>query len=400
VRAPEEEVAIMQGSIHLGRIAGISIDINYSWLIILVLLTFSLATTWFPQTITGASALTYWILGLIAALLLFASVLAHELAHSFVARARGLSVKSITLFIFGGVSNIEQEPQNAGVEFQVAVVGPLTSLIIGAVAWALALATRGVSAPVTAVLGYLGISNLLLGVFNLIPGFPLDGGRVLRSILWAATGSLRKATQWASRVGQVVAFLFIFYGILQFFTGNVLGGIWIGFIGWFLLSAAQTANQQVMLETMLRGVTVGNLMSPPPEPVPASNSIEQVVYEYMMPRGVRAVPVVDDGRLVGMLTLGSVRDLPREQWASVPLRQVMIPFDKLHTVQPAQPLSDVLTMMINEDINQVPVTANGQVVGMLSREAIVRYVEMRRSLGVPPQQRTGQPQQTTTPVAP
>src|SRR5262249_18783283 len=263
-RYPKEEVA-MQGSIHLGRIAGISIDINYSWLIILVLLTFSLATTWFPQSITGASALTYWILGLIAALLLFASVLAHELAHSFVARARGLSVKSITLFIFGGVSNIEQEPQDPGVEFQVAFVGPLTSLVIGAVAWVLALATRGVSAPATAVLGYLGISNLLLGAFNLIPGFPLDGGRVLRSILWGITHNMRTATEWASRVGQIVAFLFIFFGILEFFGGNVLGGIWIGFTGWFLLSAAQTANQQVMLETMLRGVTVGDLMSPPPE---------------------------------------------------------------------------------------------------------------------------------------
>ncbi len=388
----------MQGSIHLGRIAGISIDINYSWLIILVLLTFSLATTWFPQTITGASALTYWILGLIAALLLFASVLAHELAHSFVARARGLQVSSITLFIFGGVSNIEHEPQDAGVEFQVAIVGPLTSLVIGGISWVLALATQGVSMPVTAVLGYLGISNLLLGVFNLIPGFPLDGGRVLRSILWGITGNLRTATQWASRVGQVVAFLFIFYGILQFFNGNFLGGIWIGFIGWFLLSAAQTANQQSMLETMLRGVTVGDLMSPPPEAVPASNSVEQVVYEYMMPRGIRAVPVVENGRLVGMLTLGSVRDLPREQWAATPIRQVMVPFEKLHTVQPTQPLTDVLTMMINEDVNQVPVITNGQVVGMLSREAIVRYVEMRRSLGAPPRPRPNQSQ--TTPIAP
>jgi len=388
----------MQGSIHLGRIAGISIDINYSWLIILVLLTFSLATTWFPQTITGASALTYWILGLVAALLLFASVLAHELAHSFVARASGLSVKSITLFIFGGVSNIEQEPQDPGVEFRVAFVGPLTSLIIGAICWLLALATRGVSAPVTAILGYLGITNLLLGVFNLIPGFPLDGGRVLRSILWGVTKNLRTATLWAARVGQVIAFLFIFFGILEFFSGNFLGGIWIGFIGWFMLTAAQTANQQVMLETMLRGVTVGDLMSRPPEPISASGTVEQAVYSYMMPRGIRAVPVVEDGRLVGMLTLGSIRELPREQWASIPVRQAMVPFEKLHSVRPGQSLSDVLTMMINEDINQVPVVENGQVVGMLSREAIVRYIEMRRSLGTPTPPRPSQPQ--ATPVTP
>jgi Zn-dependent protease/CBS domain-containing protein len=371
----------MQGSIHLGRIAGISIDVNYSWLIILVLLTFSLAVSWFPSTLPRMGTLTYWILGLIAALLLFASVLAHELAHSVVARARGLSVKSITLFIFGGVSNIEQEPKSAGVEFQVAIVGPLTSIIIGGISWALALVTQGINGPVTAVLGYLGISNLLLGVFNLIPGFPLDGGRVLRSILWGVTGSLRRATRWASLVGQVVAFLFILWGIWQFFTGNVLGGIWIGFIGWFLLNAAQTANQQVMMESLLRGVTVGDVMSPPPEPIPADTTVEQLVYSHMLPRGERAVPVVEDNRLVGMITLGTIREHPREQWATLPVRQVMIPTEKLHMVQPSQPLSDVLTTMINEDINQLPVIADGRVVGMLTREAVVRYIEMRRSLG-------------------
>src|SRR5690349_21420749 len=191
----------MPGSFRIGKIAGIDIDINVSWIIILVLLTVSLATGWFPQLYPGWSSATYWVVGLISALLLFVSVLLHELAHSLVARARGLPVKSITLFIFGGVSNLEQEPQSPGVEFQMAVVGPLASLIIGGLALLVG-AFIGRAAPLAvAVIAYLGITNLLLGVFNLIPGFPLDGGRVLRAILWKATGSLQRATRWASLVG-------------------------------------------------------------------------------------------------------------------------------------------------------------------------------------------------------
>src|SRR5438132_7364814 len=230
----------MPGSFRIGKIAGIDIDINVSWIIILVLLTVSLATGWFPQLYPGWSTATYWVTSFIASLLLFVSVLLHELAHSFVARRRGLPVKSITLFIFGGVSNIEREPTSPGVEFQMAFVGPLASIVIGVVCFLLQLPLRGTRLPLEALEGilfYLAVTNILLGVFNLIPGFPLDGGRVLRSIVWKITGSLAKATRVASISGQVIAYLFIFWGIWQFFSGDVLNGIWIGFIGWFLLSA-------------------------------------------------------------------------------------------------------------------------------------------------------------------
>ena len=211
----------MPGSLRIGKIAGIDIYIHVSWIIILVLLTVSLAIGWFPQLYPGQSTATYWIVSLIAALLLFVSVLLHELAHSLVARRRGLPVKNITLFIFGGVSNIEQEPKDPGIEFQVAVVGPLTSILIGVVCFLLQLPLRGTNSPLEEILYYLAVTNILLGVFNLIPAFPLDGGRVLRSIVWRLTGNMRQATRVASLTGQFIAYLFILLGIWLFFAGSI-----------------------------------------------------------------------------------------------------------------------------------------------------------------------------------
>ena len=381
----------MSGGIHIATIAGIRININYSWLIILVLLTISLAAGWFPTAAPGLGTLAYYILGFIAAILLFASVLVHELAHSLVARARGLPVRDISLFIFGGVSNIEREPKTPGTEFQMAIVGPVASLVIGGIAWVLALLVGGASRPLTATLLYLAFANVLLGIFNLIPGFPLDGGRVLRSIIWKATGSLRQATQWAARVGQVVAFLFILWGIWQIFNGNLLGGVWIGFIGWFLLTAAQSANTQVMLESLLRGVRVAEVMRPIGVSVPPTLSLRQLVDGYLLPQGLRSVPVAEGDQLRGLLTLGEVRDVPRDQWDTTTVDQVMIPLERLHTIGPEQSLNDVLPMMVRQDINQMPVTQNGRLVGIVSRDAIMRYLEVRRNLGMDEDDRRATP---------
>jgi CBS domain-containing protein len=216
----------------------------------------------------------------------------------------------------------------------------------------------------------------------LIPGFPLDGGRVLRSILWKATGSMQKATRWASLVGQAVAYLFILWGILQVFTGNFIGGLWIGFIGWFLLQAAQAANSQVMLQSVFKGATVGQLMSPPPATAPANISLQQLVDEYILPRGIRSIPVVQGDQLAGLITLSDIRHVPREQWSQTPVGYAMIPLDRLHAVHPQQGLNEVLPLMAANDVNQLPVVDNGRLVGMLSRDAIVRYVEIRRGLGL------------------
>src|SRR2546425_8154420 len=290
----------MPGSFRIGKIAGIDIDINVSWIIILVLLTVSLATGWFCQLYPGGSTAAYWVASFIASLLLFVYVLLHELASSLVARRRGLPVKSITLFIFGGVSNIEREPTSPGIEFQMAVVGPLTSLVIGVVCFLLQLPLQGSNSPLEGILFYLAVTNILLGVFNLIPGFPLDGGRVLRSIIWKTTGNMRQATRVASLTGQFIAYLFILLGIWLFFAGSILDGIWLGFIGWFLLSAAQSANSQVMLESELRGVTVGEVMNPTPTLVPANISLQQLVDQYFLPQGLRAALVIQADQRAGL----------------------------------------------------------------------------------------------------
>ena len=374
----------MSGSFRIGKIAGIEIDINWSWIVILVLLTVSLATGWFPQLFRGWSTATYWIVSLISALLLFVSVLLHELAHSLVARRSGLQVKNITLFIFGGVSNIEQEPKSPGVEFWMALVGPLTSLLIGAVCYLLLLPLRGTHSPLEAILFYLAVTNILLGLFNLIPAFPLEGGRVLRAIVWKISGSLQTATRAASISGQAFAYLFILGGLWLIFAGDILDGVWIGFIGWFLLSAAQSANTQGMLQSTLRGVTVAVVMNPTPPTVPATISLQELVDEYFLPHGLRCALVLRDDRLAGMITLGDIRHVPRERWGSTPVEHAMVPVERLHVVTPQQNLNDVLPLMAGRDVNQLPVVQNGVPVGVVSRDGVMRYLEVRRSLGQGP----------------
>jgi Zn-dependent protease/CBS domain-containing protein len=372
----------MPGSLRIGKIFGIDIYIHISWVIIIVLLTWSLAVGWFPVLYHGFSAITDWILGFIAAVLLFISVLLHELAHSVVARARGLPVKNITLYIFGGVSNIEKEPGSPGIEFQIAVVGPITSLLIGALALALLnLLGLGTSA-LGAILLYLGYANILLGIFNLIPGFPLDGGRVLRSIVWKINGNLRRATRIVTVVGQIIAYLFILLGIWLFFAGNFIDGLWFGFIGWFLLSSAQSANSEVMLQSVFRGVTVGEVMNTAPTTVPANISLQRLVDEYFLPRGLRSALVTQVDRLAGLITLSDIRHVPREEWGQTPVGLAMIPRERLHIVSPQQSLNDVLPLMAGRDVNQLPVVQDERLVGVLSRDAIVRYLEIRRSLGL------------------
>jgi len=378
----------MRTSLYLGSIAGIRIEVNFSWLIIFALLTFSLATGWFPQSVPGQTVALYWITAVIAVVLLFLSVLAHELAHSIVAKSRGMPVKSITLFIFGGVSNIEREPQSPGVEFQMAFVGPLTSLLLGGVFVAVSLIMDGITGIpplVLALFSYTGIVNLLLGVFNLIPGFPMDGGRVLRSIIWKATGSLQRATQWAANVGQGIAYLMMLVGVWLFFAGYALDGLWIGFIGVFLLYAAQAEIAQARLESSVAGVRVGDVMTVTPAVVSPYLSTQQFVDEHVLRMGQRALPVVEDvegGRLLGIVTLRDVRQLPREQWATTPVGQIMTPLAQLKTVDANQPLADALPLITQAGVNQLPVVRDGRLVGMLGLEAIVERLQVRKELGL------------------
>lgn len=371
----------MPGSVTIGTIFGIRIEIHFSWLIILVLLAVTLALDWFPTAAPGYAPGVYYALGVVASLLLLASVLVHELGHSLVARSRGLPVRSITLFIFGGVSNIEEEPKSPGVEFWLSFVGPLINLILAVIFFAITLAFGHHALLARAVFLYIALANALLGIFNLVPGFPLDGGRVLRAILWRITGSLRRATRWAAIVGQVIAYLTILIGLWFFFTGNFIDGIWVGFTGWFLLSGAQSASHQAALEGMLRGVQVANVMLPSPLAVQANSSVQTLVDQVMIPFGLRTVLVEQGELLAGLVTLQDVRHVPRGQWAQTPVGHVMIPRERLHTVRPNQQLAEVISMLSEHDVNQLPVVeADGRVVGLLTRQGVLRYIEMRRGL--------------------
>ena len=371
----------MRGSLRVARIAGIEIRIHYTWLLVFILITWSLSQGFFPLYYPGWNTAAYWITGVLAALFLFLSVLMHELAHSLVAQARGLPVRSITLFIFGGVSNIEKEPERPKTEFAMAVVGPLTSLVLAGVFWGLLHLVGEETSPLAAMLFYLALVNALLAGFNLLPGFPLDGGRVLRSIIWRTTGSLTKATNIATMAGRVLGWGLIGFGVFQLISGNFLGGIWIAFIGWFISSAAGASRQQVTVREHLRGVRVEDVMDSSPECISPQTSVDDVVRDIFFQRGLRAVPVCQDDRLVGMVTLTDVKELPQHKWTQTLVEEIMTR-QPLHTVDKDDDLSSALRLIAEHGINQVPVLEGGRLVGLLSRANIIHYLQLSQELGV------------------
>jgi len=372
----------MRSSIRLFRIAGIDIGIHYTWIFIFVLIAWSLAQGFFPQAYPGWSTTTYWVTGFVASLLLFVSVLLHELAHSLVARARGLPVRSITLFIFGGVSNLEEEPQQPRVEFFMSIVGPLTSLVLAGICWGIFQLVEGQSTPAAATLFYLALINALLAGFNLLPAFPLDGGRVLRSILWGTTGSLTKATNIAAISGRVFSWLFIGYGVYQLlWVGNLFGGLWIAFIGWFLGNAADTSRREVGLRERLTGVRVQDVMDSNPVAVSPATSVWDLVRDTFRQYRRRAVPVSQGNQAVGIITFTDVRELPQDRWAQTPVEEIMTR-TPLYSVAPEDDLSAAMKLIAQHDINQVLVLKQGQLVGLLSRADIIQYLQLSQELGV------------------
>jgi Zn-dependent protease/CBS domain-containing protein len=383
--------------IRIGRISGIEIAFDYSWLFIVVLLTWSLAASfmrWHPDW----SPLLTIVIALVASLLFFGSVLLHELAHSLVARRFGVPVRSITLFLFGGVSNIEREPPSPKAEFWTAVVGPLTSIALGIILLALGTAATSTSSdyvfeparrlvrmgPLETLLLWLGPINILVGVFNLIPGFPLDGGRILRSAIWGATGDLHVATRWASGVGQAIGWCFVFIGVamvfgaqIPFFGRGLIGGMWIAFIGWFLSAAAAQTWRRMLVHEVLEGLSVTQLMRPPPRAVGENLDIETFVQDWLMRGDERAIPVIDDGmRIVGLVTVGDVRAVPRAAWSTTRVADVMTRAEKLVTAAPRDEVADALDKLARTDVNQLPVMDGPQLVGMLTRADVARWIEL------------------------
>ncbi len=370
----------MRGSIPVAKIAGIKIEIHYSWLIIFVMLTFLLATGWFPQLVPRESALIYWLVAAVASLLLFASVIVHELAHSILARARGLPVRNITLFALGGASNIEREPPSAGVEFWMALVGPLASLVIGAAIWLSAITVFAHMGLLTALLYYLGVANLLVGGFNLLPAFPLDGGRMLRAAIWRISGNLRTATRWAALVGLVISAIFIAFGFLMLLTGEAWNGIWFVVLGWFIFESAQSERTQVALQSALEGVVVADIMAPAPPGIPATATVQQAVDDYFVRLGLAAVPVEQGDHLIGVITVEEVTQVPDYERHVIPVGQVMTPLSRLQTAKPQDSAMEVIQRMLSSRISVLSVVQDGTLVGMLDRERVVRTLRIRQGL--------------------
>jgi Zn-dependent protease len=368
----------MQGGLRLGTLAGIEIRIHYTWLFAFVLIAWSLAQGYFPISNAGLGAGTYWILGVVSALLLFGSVLVHELGHSLLAGARGLHVDSITLFIFGGVSSITKEASTARDEFLIAVVGPVTSLVLAGLFWLLGQLLPPDSA-VAAVTSYLAFTNLLLAGFNIVPGFPLDGGRVLRSIVWGATGNLPRATRISSYVGQAVAFGMIAWGVSRLLGGDVFGGLWTAFIGWFLNSGAEASRQQQTVRAVLGGVPVTTVMDTSPAVAEPSLSVHDFVFEHTLPHGHRALPVVENGRLLGIVSITDAKHLAQGEWATTPVGEVMTRMP-LKTLGPEADLSAALELMVANGVHQLPIVRDGLLIGTLSRSDVMRYLQLGAEL--------------------
>ena len=376
----------MQAQIKFGRIFGIEIGLHYSWLIIALLVVLSLVGQFYTTNPKWGAAVI-WVTAVVTGLLFFTAILLHELSHAAVAKARGLPVRSITLFALGGLALIEKEANDAKTEFWIGLVGPIASILIGAVClglawafgWSLAVAPH---TPLAAMLMWLGVINIGLALFNLIPGFPLDGGRVLRAVIWWATGDAARSTRIAARVGQFIAFAFIVFGIMRFFGGAGFGGLWLTFIGWFLLEAARASYAQVEITDALRGARVGDVMTRDYPVVEGDTSLQAFVDEQLLRTGQRCFIVMEEGRAVGLITPHEIKELERERWPAVAVREVMRPLDQLRTVKPSTAVAEVLKLMGREDVNQLPVLQDGHLTGIISRSHILRLLQTRAELHV------------------
>jgi Zn-dependent protease/CBS domain-containing protein len=365
--------ASLKGAWKIVTIMGIPIRVHFSWLIVFGLITWLLSSRYFPQVTPDLPFVSYWISGVLAALLLFASVAFHELAHSYVAKKYKLGIESITLFIFGGVAQMRGDPPDPKAEFWIAIAGPLSSFLLSAFFFVLTINTAG---GAKALFAYLAQINLILGVFNLVPGFPMDGGRVLRAAIWGKKKDYAYATQKASSIGRGVALFFIFFGLFSIFTGGP-GGLWLMFIGWFLYSAAQASYQQATLQETLSGIKVEDIMVTDMKILNPSITIDKAVDEYFLRYGYGGFPVIDDGKFLGILTLKEVKNVPREDWGRVKVSDKLVPHDKKWEVSPDADVMKALELMIKEDKGRIMVTEKDKIIGLITRNGIARYVQIR-----------------------
>jgi Zn-dependent protease/CBS domain-containing protein len=373
-------MAMFGTSWRVGRVAGIEVRIDSSWAVIALLITYSMylrASVLYPE-LSGGGAVG---LGIGATVLFFGSVLVHELAHALVAQARGIRVQDITLFLFGGATRAKVDSRGPGDEFLIALVGPLTSgLLAGLFGLVAGLGSDLLSRALAGTFGYLAWTNLLLAAFNLVPGFPLDGGRLLRSAIWKATGSLARATRIASVSGQGVGWLLLAAGVAWLLAGDLAGGIWFAFIGWFLVQAARSSYQELQLQQLLRGVEAEDVMAADLRRIPPELSLQEAVDDYFMRYDHGAFPVEEQGRTVGLLTLRGVRRVPRDQWPTHRVRDHMVPLSDQVVVAPDARMDGVVGKLQDGEAGRVLVVEDGEVVGIITPSDLTRWLRRWRTL--------------------
>ena len=371
----------MNGSIRIGKVWGIPISLHFSWFFIFTLATWSLATSYFPNEFPALSSGVHLLMGLVTSLLFFGSVLAHELGHANLALRDRIPVKGITLFLFGGVAQITQEPRSPGSEFRIAIAGPLTSLGLAGLFGLLYFFDQAVP-MLAAPSQYLMRINLMLALFNLVPGFPLDGGRVLRALIWKWTGSLQKATRVASMGGQLTAFAFIGLGILTIVNGQFFNGLWLVFIGWFLQNAASSAYLQLNLQQALQGVRVGQVMNCKLNYIDHLTPISQIVDDWVIDLNQQALFVSQFGETVGFITLQDIKRISPNKWRYTPVVQVMHPIETAPQIDIESDLMGALHQMETKNINQIPVREGQNLVGLITKDQLINYIRFRAELGV------------------
>jgi Zn-dependent protease/CBS domain-containing protein len=373
---------MLRGSIVLGAIRGIPIRIHFTWLIIFGLLSWSLASGYFPQRYPDLPITAYWIKAIIAALFLFGSVLVHELMHALMAQSLRVPIAGITLFALGGVSEMKQEPPSPSAEFMIAIVGPLASFVLAGFFWLVwrALEREGPDPSFAAIALYLVGLNTVVAVFNLLPAFPLDGGRVLRSIIWGITKNLKKATYLATRVGRVFAYLLISFGAVSLFAGAGFQGIWMALIGFFLLQGAQASYTQVVLKEALAGIAVRDIMVKEVVTVAPSLSVHELIHDYFLTYGYGGFPVVENGQVVGLVSLAEVKKVSSTEYDRLTVGEVMVPLSERLIIAPEEDVSVAFQRMAEEELGRLVVMERGRMLGLVTKTGLSRFLQMKLAL--------------------
>lgn len=372
----------MAGTFRIARIFGFDVNVHWSWLLIFVLLTWSYGTGILENSYPQWTMSRRLVVGGAVAVVFFLSILFHEMSHSIVARRYGIPVKSITLFIFGGVSNLNEEPKNSRQEFWIAIVGPLTSFVLGGLFAIVFFVVRPIEGGAANVALHLALINVVLAIFNLIPGFPLDGGRVLRSVFWARKRDLLDATKLAARVGTYVAYGIMALGALvAVFLGALIPGIWLFIIGNFLRSSSSASYEQLFVEEVLTGIPASAVASQEYTPVSPEVTLSQLVEEHLLTGPGRCYPVMAGQELLGLITLTDLRNVPRSEWPTTTVFRAMTPVSKLRTVSQHDDLPVVLQQLAAGDVNQVPILDGRILLGLIYRGDVIRYIQTRQALG-------------------